>query len=112
MKYFICFLTVLFFFGRLDAGLSKFVSDVENPNGRPFMMSLGIEKNVQSFKYYDQSTFYITLPLSNIFTLKYRENVVYQEDMVVLQSEHDKILELDKHYSLEFHLPIYKLWEK
>ena len=49
MKYFICFLTVLFFFGRLDAGLSKFVSDVENPNGQPFMMSLGIEKNVQSF---------------------------------------------------------------
>ena len=112
MKRFICFLTVLFFLSRLDAGLSNFVSNVENPNGQPFMISLGIEKNVQSFKYYDQSTFYVTLPVSNIITLKYRENVVYQEDMIVLQSEHDKILELDKHYSLEFHLPIYKLWEK
>ena len=112
MKHFICFLTVLFFFGRLDAGLSNFVSDVENPNGQPFMMSLGIEKNVHSFKYYDQSTFYVTLPVSNIITLKYRENVVYQENMIVLQSEHDKILELDKHYSVEFHLPLYKLWEK
>ena len=112
MKHFICFLTVLFFLSRLDAGLSKFVSDVENPNGQPFMMSLGIEKNVQSFKYYDQSTFYVTLPVSNIITLKYRENVVYQENMIVLQSEHDRILELDKHYSLEFHLPLYKLWKK
>jgi len=112
MKHFICFLTVLFFLSRLDAGLSDFVSDVENPNGQPFMMSLGIEKNIHSFKYYDHSTFYLTIPVSNIITFKYRENVVYQEEMVILQSEHDKIQNLDKHYSLEFHLPVYKLWKK
>jgi hypothetical protein len=54
----------------------------------------------------------VTLPVSNIVTLKYRENVTYQEDMVVLQSQHDMIQDLDKHYSLELHLPLYKLWEK
>ena len=98
--------------GVLNAGINEIVRGVDNPNGQPFMMSVGIEKNVHSFKYYDQSTFYVTLPVSNIITLKYRENVIYQEDMVVLQSEHDKIQNLDKHYSLEFHLPLYKLWEK
>jgi len=112
MKRFICSLIIFLTLTRLDAGISEFVSSAENPNGQPFMMSLGIEKNVHSFKYYDQSTFYVTLPVSNILTLRYRENVVYQEDMIVLQSNHDKILELDKHYSLELHLPLYKLWEK
>ena len=26
----------------------------ENPNGEPFLISLGIEKNIHSLKYYDQ----------------------------------------------------------
>ena len=112
MRSFVCFLIVFLSSTRLDAGISEIIGDVENPNGQPFMMSLGIEKNVHSFTYYDQSTFYVILPVSNIITLKYRENVIYKEDMVVLQSEHDKIQNLDKHYSLEFHLPLYKLWEK
>ena len=94
----------------LSAGISEFIKEVSNPNGEPFMVSLGIEKNVHSFKYYDQSTFYVTLPVSNIVTLKYRENVVYQENMIVFQSEHDMIQTLDKHYALELHLPLYKIW--
>ena len=106
------FLIVFLSIGALNSGINEIVRGVDNPNGQPFMMSVGIEKNVHSFKYYDQSTFYVTLPVSNIITLKYRENVIYQENMVVLQSEHDKIQNLDKHYSLEFHLPLYKLWEK
>jgi hypothetical protein len=104
-------LIVLIIVGTLSARFSEFIKEASNPNGEPFMMSLGIEKNVHSFKYYNESTFYVTLPVSNIVTLKYRENVTYQEDMVVLQSEHDMIQELDKHYSLEFHLPLYKLWK-
>jgi len=104
-------LTVFLLVGSLSAGFSEFIKEANNPNGEPFMMSVGIEKNVHSFKYYDQSTFYVTLPVSNIVTLKYRENVTYQEDMVVLQSQHDMIQNLDKHYSLEFHLPLYKLWK-
>ncbi len=104
-------LTVFLLVGSLSAGFSEIVKGVSNPNGEPFMMSVGIEKNVHSFKYYDQSTFYVTLPVLNIVTLKYRENVTYQEDMVVLQSDHDMIQELDKHYSLEFHFPLYKLWK-
>ena len=106
------FLIVFLSIGALNAGINEIVRGVDNPNGQPFMMSVGIEKNVHSFKYYDQSTFYVTLPVSNIITLKYRENVIYQEDMVVLQSEHNKIQNLDKHYSLELHLPLYRLWEK
>lgn len=94
----------------LSAGISEFIKEVSNPNGEPFMVSLGIEKNVHSFKYYDQSTFYVTLPVSNIVTLKYRENVAYQENMIVFQSEHDMIQTLDKHYALELHLPLYKIW--
>ena len=104
-------LTVFLLVGSLSAGFSVFIKEANNPNGEPFMMSVGIEKNVHSFKYYDQSTFYVTLPVSNIVTLKYRENVTYQEDMVVLQSQHDKIDALDKHYSMELHLPLYKLWK-
>ena len=104
-------LTVFLLVGSLSAGFSEFIKEANNPNGEPFMMSVGIEKNVHSFKYYDQSTFYVTLPVSNIVTLKYRENVTYQEDMVVLQSQHDMIQNLNKHYSLEFHLPLYKLWK-
>lgn len=104
-------LTVFLLVGLLSAGFNEFIKEANNPNGEPFMMSVGIEKNVNSFKYYNQSTFYVTLPVSNIVTLKYREHVTYQEDMVVLQSQHDMIQNLDKHYSLEFHLPLYKLWE-
>ena len=104
-------LTVFLLVGLLSAGFSEFIKEANNPNGEPFMMSVGIEKNVHSFKYYNQSTFYVTLPVSNIVTLKYRENVTYQEDMVVLQSQHDKIDALDKHYSMELHLPLYKLWK-
>ena len=94
----------------LSAGISEFIKEGSNPNGEPFMVSLGIEKNVHSFKYYDQSTFYVTLPVSNIVTLKYRENVAYQENVIVFQSEHDMIQTLDKHYALELHLPLYKIW--
>ena len=105
------FVAIVIFVGMLNAGFGEFIKEVSNPNGEPFMMSLGIEKNVHSFKYYDQSTFYVTLPVSNIMTFKYRENVTYEEDMVVMLSDHDKINTLDKHYSLEFHLPLYKLWK-
>ena len=96
------------------AGLvsANFLQSNSNPNGKPFLVSLGIEKNIQSFKYYDKSTFYITVPISDMMTFKYRENVSYTDQMVVLQSEHDKIENLDKHYTLEFHLPLYKIWEK
>ena len=104
-------IVIVIFLGILNAGFSEFVKEVDNPNGEPFMVSLGIEKNVHSFKYYDQSTFYVTLPVSNIMTFKYRENVTYEEDMVVMLSDHDKINTLDKHYSFEFHLPLYKLWK-
>ena len=105
------FVAIVIFVGMLNAGFGKFIKEASNPNGEPFMMSVGVEKNVHSFKYYDQSTFYVTLPVSNIVTLKYRENVTYQEDMALLQSEHDMIDCLDKHYSLELHLPLYKLWK-
>ena len=104
-------IVIVIFLGILKAGFSEFVKEVDNPNGQPFMVSLGIEKNVHSFKYYNESSFYVTLPLSNIMTFKYRENVTYDEDMVVMLSDHDKINTLDKHYSLEFHLPLYKIWK-
>jgi hypothetical protein len=104
-------LATVIFAGMLNAGFSEFIKEASNPNGEPFMMSVGVEKNVHSFKYYDQSTFYVTLPMSNIMTFKYRENVTYEEDMVVMLSDHNKINTLDKHYSLEFHLPLYKLWK-
>ena len=104
-------IVIVIFLSILNAGFSEFVKEVDNPNGEPFMVSLGIEKNVNSFKYYNESSFYVTLPLSNIMTFKYRENVTYEEDMVVMLSDHDKINTLDKHYSFEFHLPLYKLWK-
>ena len=105
------FVAIVIFAGMLNAGFGEFIKEASNPNGEPFMMSMGVEKNVRSFKYYDQSTFYVTLPVSNIMTFKYRENVTYEEDMVVMLSDHGKINTLDKHYSLEFHLPLYKLWK-
>ena len=105
------FVAIVIFVGMLNAGFGEFIKESSNPNGEPFMMSVGVEKNVDSFKYYDQSTFYVTLPVSNIMTFKYRENVTYDEDMVVMLSDHGKINTLDKHYSLEFHLPLYKLWK-
>ena len=88
-----------------------FKSDFDNPNGEPLLVSIGVEKNIHSFRYYDQSTFYITAPISRMITLKYRENVKYKEDMIVLQSEHSKILYLDKHYALEFHLPLFAFFK-
>ena len=103
-------IVVVVFLGMLNAGLSEFVKEAHNRNGEPFMVSLGIEKNMHSFKYYNESSFYVTLPVSNILTFKYRENVVYREDMVVMLSDHDKINSLDKYYSLELHLPLYKIW--
>ena len=102
----------VFLLSFLEAGTSDFFKNNENPNGKPFVLSLGLEKNIHSFKYYNESTFYLTLPLSNILTLKYRENVQYGEDMEVFKSKHDMIELLDKHYALELHLPIYKLWNK
>ena len=105
------FVAKVIFAGMLNAGFSEFVKEADNPNGEPFMVSMGIEKNVHSFKYYNESSFYVTLPVSNILTFKYRENVAYEEDMVVMLSDHDKINSLDKYYSLEFHLPLYKLWK-
>ena len=105
------FIVIAIFTGMIYAGFSEFVKELDNPNGEPFMVSLGIEKNVHSFKYYNESSFYVILPLSNIMTFKYRENVTYEEDMVVMLSDHDKINTLDKHYSFEFHLPLYKLWK-
>ena len=100
---------LLIFIGILSA---NFLKNNSNPHGKPFLVSLAIEKNIQSFKYYDESTFYITLPISDLVTLKYRENVSYKNQMIVLQSEHDMIETLDKHYTVEFHLPLYKIWEK
>tara|TARA_B100002051_G_scaffold209491_1_gene200972 strand:- start:2139 stop:2468 length:330 start_codon:yes stop_codon:yes gene_type:complete len=102
-------IVVVVFLGMLNAGISEIVKEAHNPNGEPFMVSLGIEKNMHSFKYYNESSFYVTLPVSNILTFKYRENVVYREDMVVMLSDHDKINSLDKYYSLELHLPLYKI---
>ena len=93
-----------------SAGVEDIFRGSNNPNGKPFLFSIGIEKNIHSFRYYDESTFYVTLPISNFATLKYRENVLYKEDMVMLKSEHDMIKSLDKHYSLEFHIPFYKIW--
>jgi hypothetical protein len=85
--------------------------DYENPNGDPFLISLGIEKNVDSFKYYNESSFYVIAPISKLLTLKYRESVQYSEDMIILKSEHNKIQNLDKHYSLELHLPVFALFK-
>ncbi len=95
-----------------NAAINDFFKDSENPNGEPFVLSLGIEKNVHSFKYYNESTFYVTLPISRVLTVRYRENVQYQEDMEVFKSKHDMIQNLDKHYALELHLPIHKIWNK
>ena len=107
MKY----LSILILFNSIFAGFNDFFkAEYENPNGEPFLVSLGIEKNVSSFKFYDQSTFYVTAPINKLITLKYRENVKYTEQMVILKSEHEKIDYLDKHYSLELHLPIYALF--
>ena len=106
------YLSLLILVHTMFAGFGNFfTSEYENPNGKPFLISIGIEKNVHSLKYYDQSTFYLTAPISKLISLKYRENVKYEEDMVVLQSKHDKILYLDKHYALEFHLPFYALFK-
>lgn len=85
--------------------------DYENPNGDPFLISIGIEKNVDSFKYYNQSSFYIIAPISKLLTFKYRESVEYSQDMIILKSEHNKIENLDKHYSLELHLPVFALFK-
>tara|TARA_Y100001968_G_C19218902_1_gene648670 strand:+ start:367 stop:702 length:336 start_codon:yes stop_codon:yes gene_type:complete len=94
------------------SGISNpFKVDYENPNGEPFLISIGIEKNINSFKYYNQSSFYVTAPINKMLTLKYRENVKYSDDMIVLKSEHDKIQYLDKHYSLELHLPVFALFQ-
>ena len=89
-----------------------YANEFNNPNGKPYLISLGIEKNIDSFKYYNESSYYITIPITNMITFKYRENVKYSEDMVVLKSEHDKIDFYDRYYSLEMHLPIYKLFKK
>ena len=85
--------------------------DYENPNGDPFLISLGIEKNVDSFKYYNESSFYVIAPISKLLTFKYRESVQYSKDMIILKSEHNKIQNLDKHYSLELHLPVFALFK-
>ena len=113
MKRIILILALMISINTLYANIFQNLNSmVENPNGEPFLISLGIEKNIDSFKYYNESTFYITLPISKILTIKYRENVQYQDDMIILKSEHNMIESLDKHYALEFHLPLYKLWEK
>ena len=83
----------------------------ENPNGQPFVISMGIEKNINNLKYYNESSFYITAPISKLITIKYRENVVYSEEMVILKSNHNKIQHLDKHYSIELHIPMFTLFK-
>ena len=104
-------LVFLLSFSFIFSGLNNpFSVEYENPNGDPFLISIGIEKNVDSFKYYNESSFYIIAPISKLITFKYRENVTYSDDMVILQSEHHKILHLDKHYSLELHLPVFALF--
>tara|TARA_B100000131_G_C17986173_1_gene560656 strand:+ start:90 stop:422 length:333 start_codon:yes stop_codon:yes gene_type:complete len=110
MKQFI--LVFILFLTFSSAAFNNFFKDSENPNGDPFVLSLGIEKNIHSFKYYNQSTFYATLPISKLLTVRYREHVQYQEDMEIFKSKHDMIQDLDKHYALELHIPIYKIWNK
>ena len=83
----------------------------ENPNGQPLLISMGIEKNINSFKYYNESSFYITAPISKLVTLKYRENVIYSEEMAILKSDHNKIQNLSKHYSIELHIPMFALFK-
>ena len=94
------------------AGIKEFLNtEYENPNGEPFLVSIGVEKNINKFKYYNESNFNITLPISKLITLKYVENVKYSKDMIVLQSEHDMIEHLDKYYSIEMHLPLFELFK-
>ena len=112
MKRLIFVLISILLLALLNAGTDNFFKNNENPNGDPFVLSFGIEKNLNSFKYYNESTFYVTLPLSEILTIKYRENVQYQEDMEVFKSQHNMIQNLDKYYAVELHLPIHKLWNK
>ena len=59
MKQFI--LVFILFLTFSSAAFNNFFKDSENPNGDPFVLSLGIEKNIHSFKYYNQSTFYANL---------------------------------------------------
>ena len=44
-------IVVVIFLGILNAGFSEFVKEVDNPNGEPFMVSLGIEKNLHSYRF-------------------------------------------------------------
>ena len=109
MKKIICIVVML---SMSFAGIKEFLnSEYENPNGQPFLVSIGIEKNINEFKYYNESNFNITVPVSKLITLKYTESVKYSEDMVVLQSEHNMIEHLDKYYSLEMHLPLFELFK-
>ena len=109
MKTIICTIVV---FSMSFAGIKEFLnSKYENPNGQPFLVSIGIEKNIKGFQYYNESSFNITVPISKLITLKYVENVSYSEDMTVLQSEHDMIEHLDKYYSIEMHLPLFELFK-
>ena len=105
-------ITLVLYFTLMFGGFNNlFSTQYENPNGEPFLISVGIEKNIDSFKFYNQSSFYITAPINRLITFKYRENVTYSEKMVILKSEHDKIQFLDKYYSLEFHLPLFALFK-
>ena len=109
MRIIICTIVI---FSASFAGVKEFLnSEYENPNGQPFLVSIGIEKNINEFKYYNESSFNITVPISKLITLRYVENVKYSEDMIVLQSEHDMIEHLDKYYSLEMHLPLFELFK-
>ena len=48
------FLIPIILFSFIFSGLTNpFKVDYENPNGEPFLISIGIEKNVDSFKYYN-----------------------------------------------------------
>ena len=105
-------ISIIIIFSISFAGVKDFLnSDYENPNGQPFLVSIGIEKNINDFKYYNESNFNVTIPISKLITLRYVENVRYAEDMVVLQSEHDMIEHLDKYYAIEMHLPLFELFK-
>ena len=109
MRIIICTIVIL---STSFAGVKEFLnSEYENPNGQPFLVSIGIEKNINKFKYYNESSFNVTVPISKLITLRYVENVKYSEEMIILQSEHDMIEHLDKYYSLEMHLPLFELFK-
>ena len=119
----------------LNAGILdifKELNSVENPNGKPFLLTFGYNQEKTNLlresyssgsgqydKFY-RNSYYIKLPLTNFITINYSEPLKTKwkyddewnsdREVIYVWENGKNIVYPEYNLNFEFHLPLYELW--